>query len=333
MGRSTWDRRHRGHRAGRPGGGGGGEVGGDDGLDALQPNSSITARPTGPHPRTIAASPWRMPALVDRVHADGQWFRQRRDPVVEPVRHLERDDVVQDHQLRVPAGVLVGVPDDVDAARRRRRAAKRPCHRPSCCCSPGPARSPRRRTRVPSRRFGRIESDRPQWAPAARLAATRRANAICTGPYFSMWRSEPQIPQARKSVRTNAWPDAPALGRGRRPHHRPIAHRGGSHRCERRRGLPPGSHGPSGSGERGDRVQDDLEAGLRVDATSAARTFGAGRSFSVPQVDHGHARACAGPPVSTTTCAARRAEQVGMGEGEHRAQVVDRRADEALVAA
>ena len=64
----------------------------------------------------MAASSMVIFALRDGVHADGERFGHRRDPVGEPGRHLDRHHLVEHHQLGVATGVDVREPDGVKAA-------------------------------------------------------------------------------------------------------------------------------------------------------------------------------------------------------------------------
>ena len=83
-------------------------------------SAAMTARPTGPQPSTSAALAGGDARPVHGVDAHGHRLGERGEAGVEPVGHLERQQVGQHHQLAVPAGVLVGVADRVHAGRVER---------------------------------------------------------------------------------------------------------------------------------------------------------------------------------------------------------------------
>ena len=63
-------------------------------------------RPTGPQPITIATVALPHVAAADRVPADRHRLGQRRHVGRQPVRHLERERLLDEERLRIGAGRL-----------------------------------------------------------------------------------------------------------------------------------------------------------------------------------------------------------------------------------
>ena len=87
--------------------------------------AAITARPTGPQPRTSAPSPAPMPGPVHGVQPDRHRLGEGGVPGIEAVGHLEQHRGRQEHALAVAAGDVVAVDDRPNAGHRQQDRDRR----------------------------------------------------------------------------------------------------------------------------------------------------------------------------------------------------------------
>ena len=143
--------------------------------------SRITARPTGPHPITIATV--RLPTSPRRTacHATAIGSVSAATSGREPVRHGHHQGLLHEHLLGVGAGRVHGQADRVDPAagaqQRERDDVGAGRNRPAG--SPARTRRPRRRTRA--RRRSADRSARSGRSPSARSGRRARRSRGARG--------------------------------------------------------------------------------------------------------------------------------------------------------
>ena len=199
----------------------------------------------------------------------------------------------------------------------------------SGCSQPGPSSTTSQQNSWPmTRRLVGSKGDRLERVGRVlrgQLVAQRQRSSPCC----RRCRSLPQMPQASTLVST--WPDW-GTGSGTSStssaHRRITAARIGR---ERRRGLPPGRHGtgPDQGNEATASRMTWKPASSSIDISSV--DVGRRSVLQRAQVDDGHA-ARVRPTGLDDDVGERAGEQVGVGQGQHGADVVHRRADEAVVA-